>query len=128
MAEIEKNIGKLEGIIEGIDNSLIKIEKALYGNGQPGAMTRITKIEENLESLSETTKTNNESIGQLAKSVSELKQLVLDHQKDEKIHTIKGILFRKETLLFIVIVCILVNAFMPAGLSLWTILSGLIGI
>lgn len=128
MTEINKDIGKLEGVIEGINNSLSKIEKALYGNGQPGAMTRITRIEENLESLTETVKENTESIKSLAKSIGELKTISENHQKDEKIHTIKGILFRRETLLYIVIICVVVNALIPAGFSLWTLLSGLIGL
>jgi len=128
MTEIDKDLGKLEGVIEGVNSSLIKIEKALYGNGQPGAMTRITKIEENLESLADTVKTNSESIIELSKSISDLKQITLTHSKDEKIHTIKGMLLRKETILFVVIICILVYAIIPNEISLWTIFSKLIGL
>jgi hypothetical protein len=124
----EKDIGKLEGIIEGVSTSLNRIEKDLHGNGQPGAMQRITRIEENLENLAETVKANIDSINTLAQSISELKIISENHNKDTNLHTPKGLIFRKETLLYLILIFLLVHAFIPESVNVWFILSKLIGI
>lgn len=128
MTDSEKDIGKLEGIIEGVSISLNRIEKDLHGNGQPGAMQRITRIEENLENLAETVKANSETINTLAQSISELKTISENHNKDEKIHTPKGLIFRKETLLYLILIFLLVHTFIPESVNIWFIISKLIGL
>lgn len=128
MTESEKDIGKLEGIIEGVSISLNRIEKDLHGNGQPGAMQRITRIEENLENLAETVKANSETINTLAQSISELKTISENHNKDESLHTPKGLIFRKETLIYLILIFLLVHTFIPESVNIWFIISKLIGL
>ena len=49
----DNTIGRVEGQLIGITDSLQKIDKALFGNGQPGAMERITRIEETIERVAD---------------------------------------------------------------------------
>lgn len=49
----DNELGKLMGRMDGQDKLLERIDKALYGNGNPGAMDRLTRIEKNLEQSTE---------------------------------------------------------------------------
>jgi hypothetical protein len=97
-------LGKLNGTVESLNQSIIKIDKSLFGNGQPGAMERITRIEENIEDLAKTTQESREytsqAIDKLTLQISELKDIVKKHHEDKSLHTFLGLTLRKEIVIW----------------------------
>lgn len=88
-------IGEINGTLEQFEKYLGRMEKALYGNGQPGVMDRITRMEENTENFTIITekllKEQAETVSKLICSVSELKDAVKKHVEDKNAHTLIGL-------------------------------------
>lgn len=47
----DNGIGRLEGIISGVERELKQLNRMLMGNGQPGVLDRLTRNEEAVEAL-----------------------------------------------------------------------------
>jgi hypothetical protein len=122
-------IGKLEGQIEGIVESLAKLDRLLVGNGQPGAMERITRIEDNIEILVKTNERQSESIDKLAASVSEMKKVMETHTNDKKQHYfITQLMTDKKTAVFIIGGFFILSLIITDFPVIWSFLAKLLGL
>jgi len=126
-------LGRLSGCIEGIQASLVKIEKVLMvGNGVPSMVDRMARVEENLERIAilftETATKSNEDLAQLHKSIEELTDVVSAHVKDEKKHEPISMMMRKDVILYGILIFMVLHTVIPENINLWTVLSKFFGV
>lgn len=130
-----QEIGKIQGSLDALAGAVEKTNKILMGNGQPGLYERTLQIENSIVDLEEAHKELAErhkevldGIECLAKSIGELKDSVELHHADKAQHTALGMVQKKEVVLLIVVGFILLHSIIPPDISLWSIVSKLLGL
>jgi len=124
----EEFANRFEGLLQGLEKTLTRFDKALFGNGQPGVVDRMARIEENIDNLLENSKATGEQIKSLASSVSELKGIVQGHTNDLKVHSPQGLLLRKEVITYVILGMAFVHTLLPQELSLWELVKKVFGL
>lgn len=97
-----------------------KLDKLVEGNGQPGMIEKIVRLEENLEKLLEASRENTKNIGELTKCFG-------DHDHNQRKHSLKEMVLNKQTLAIIVLSFVALHSFLPENLTVWSLLSKLLG-
>lgn len=136
---MEENLGRVEGIIQGLNHTIQQLNKSLYGNGQPGILDRQAKLEEIVENLASRIQEDKELEGQmiqelrtiakenrelilrqsekqgvLLQGISDLKGLLEDHIKDKSVHTFKSMIFAKENIVWVILGFLVLHSLLPA--------------
>lgn len=136
---MEENLGRVEGIIQGLNHTIQQLNKSLYGNGQPGILDRQAKLEEIVENLADKIQEDKELEGQmiqelrtiakenrelilrqsekqgvLLQGISDLKGLLEDHIKDKSVHTFKSMIFAKENIVWVILGFLVLHSLLPA--------------
>jgi len=124
-------IGKLTGVLEGIQNSLSRIEKSLYGNGQPGLMERVTRIEENMLEIQEIVRSNMDKNDKNSDNVkSDVKAIgdkIDEHIRDNSKHLPKGLL-SKDIAFWALCFIVFINSLIPADLTIYELVKTIFGL
>ncbi len=121
-------VGRLEGKIDSMISQLAEIHKAVYGNGQAGIESRLTRAEEKFILITEERAKSRQDIEKFVKSVSELEETLEKHMGNDNIHSVKGLLFRKDIILYIILTFIALHSLIPDTTSLWEIIRKIFGL
>lgn len=113
-------LGRLEGKIDEYKDLLTKLNNAIYGNGQVGVIERLTRMEETVEKLVGATEINTKNIGELTKSFEA-------HINTNSKHSLKDMILNKETLTIIILSFVALHSFLPENLTVWSLVSKLLG-
>lgn len=113
-----KDLGILEGRLEGIDSKLDDINKMLIGNGQAGLLERQTRVEDNLADVTDNLKNFSDLCHTTGKKASEAEK----HAADKTLHTAKGILLNISVISIFILSVIALIAIVPPEISLWDVL------
>jgi seryl-tRNA synthetase len=129
MTENDKEVGRLDGTLQSMNQTLNNLSKVLLlGNGQPSLIERQARIEENMESTTQTLKQVAEKMSELNSTVLALSNCIETHIKDSQVHTAKGLLMRKDVIPFLILVAIVLHSIIPDDLTIWSVLSKFFGL
>lgn len=135
-------MGRLEGILEGVQKSIQDFQKLFYGNGQPGALQRLTIAETDIETLACDLKEDREedakfraemreSAKRMEKSVSDLADIIKAHIEDKEKHTVKGLFLKKDIIWQIgsgfVLGFLFLHTLLPSQINLGDLILKLVG-
>jgi hypothetical protein len=84
----EKALGEVVGRLEGVCVELKRLNTEMFGNGNPGAVDRLARIETNMEIMAR-------SQAELSQSVRKLSSSVNGHVNNKKLHDITTMLLDK---------------------------------
>jgi hypothetical protein len=123
----QQDLGRFEGKLDALQTTTEHLEKILLGNGQPGVLDRLVRIEETVAKNAENSKENTENINKLSKSVSELKESMESHHNNKDLHTYR-VFLRKDIITYVIIGLLVLHSLLPANFSVWTAISKFLGI
>jgi hypothetical protein len=84
----EKELGEVVGRLEGVCVELKRLNTEMFGNGHPGAVDRLARIETHLDTMVK-------AQTDLANSLKSLSKSVNGHVNNDKLHDIKTMLLDK---------------------------------
>ena len=119
-------LGELKGRMDATDSKINDIHQVIMGNGQSGLLERVIVNTENVESLEDETKElckSIETIGNgtkdLKDSILALKEILTAHITNEQIHTIKGLLLKKEVITIFILMVITIHSLLPENINVF---------
>lgn len=124
-------LGRLEALASENKEDHAAIKQILYGNGQPGLMSRLMSMDNDIANITKQQNVNTKAIGDLTESISVLNETVKTHHEDKTTHSLIGLSFKNRAFVWIMIAFIAfhsVISFIPdvSGLLKW--LAKLVGI
>lgn len=127
--------GSVEPRINDLANWKDRVDKTLFGNGREGIQERVARIEENLTGIKEDVQGVKEDVNELkemisslSKDFSEFKGDVKTHICNSDLHTVRGLLLKKDILVYFFLAVMIINLIIPADLTLYELVKKLLGL
>jgi len=122
-----QDIGRLEGKIDSLKDSVDVLNKKIIGNGQAGLLDRTAVIENCIiERKADADKTD-QRLSQIAESLGRLTDSVEKHHADKGQHTIWGQITWKAAAVIIATIAIIVVV-VPRDITIWALIAKLFGL
>lgn len=122
-SDTKQLIGKIEGRLDSIEASLSEVRRMLVGNGQAGLLERQARTEENLDEAAKNIKSVSEYYKGMGKGLKESEL----HAKDKEKHTVRGLFLKRDVLLAVLVVFMLLHSVIPTEITIWSLVSRWLG-
>jgi hypothetical protein len=102
-------LGKLDAFAIDNKDAHNRLEKSLYGNGHGGLLDRATRMEDNIEKITKQQDINTKAISDLGQDIRDLATIVKAHHEDKALHSLLGLSARKEAVIWIAVVFVILH-------------------
>lgn len=168
----EKQAGQLIIRLDNVEKSTAKTVESLYGDGKPGILERVGKIEVNVQNVLDQSRSNNAAIEKVLEqadelatkavqeasrlvektetkslalirqvtndntkiindikvAIEEIKDSVTKHQGDKDLHTFRGLFFKRDILVWVVVGFLFLHSLLPQDVDIWEIIRSILGL
>lgn len=114
------SLGELRGYISGLRGTVDRVEQILLGDGQPGVVERLIRIEEGVRKLDGIT---NRLVEQ-EKQMLGMERIVQEHLQDKDMHTWR-VWFSQKTISCLIVAYVLVYSILESIPDGWKFLIAL---